>query len=114
MGPDPQSSDLEEAFRLEVFKMLQRGAREVCLLYTSFSTGMAILSTAYPPDKRGRALGYNVAVTYLGLSMGPVLGGVMNHYFGWRSIFYLTTLLGLMASLGIQFRLQEELSLIHI
>ena len=40
--------------------------------------------------------------------MGPVLGGVMNHYFGWRSIFYLTTLLGLMASLGIQFRLQEE------
>jgi len=73
-----------------------------------FSTGMAILSTAYPPDKRGRALGYNVAVTYLGLSMGPVLGGVMNHYFGWRSIFYLTTLLGLMASLGIQFRLQEE------
>ena len=73
-----------------------------------FSTGMAILSAAYPPHQRGRALGYSVAVTYLGLSIGPVLGGVMNHYLGWRSIFYLTTLLGLLASLGIHFRLYGE------
>jgi MFS family permease len=49
-----------------------------------FSTGMAILTSVYPPHKRGRALGYSVAVTYLGLSVGPFLGGMMNHYLGWH------------------------------
>lgn len=73
-----------------------------------FSTGMAILTSAYPPQKRGKALGYSVAVTYLGLSIGPVLGGMMNHYLGWRSIFYMTTLLGLLAALTIQLRLRGE------
>lgn len=73
-----------------------------------FSTGMAILTSVYPPQKRGRALGYSVAVTYLGLSVGPVLGGMMNHYLGWRSIFYLTTFLGLFAIAGINFWLRSE------
>jgi len=73
-----------------------------------FSTGMAILTSVYPPEKRGRALGFSVAVTYLGLSVGPVLGGIMNHYLGWRSIFYFTTLLGLGAIAGIHFGLRGE------
>ncbi|MEN6350176.1 MAG: MFS transporter [Syntrophomonas sp.] len=73
-----------------------------------FGTGMAILTSVYPPQKRGRALGYSVAVTYLGLSVGPVLGGIMNHYLGWRSIFYLTTILALAAAAGIKTRLQGE------
>ncbi|MGI5912208.1 MAG: MFS transporter [Syntrophomonadaceae bacterium] len=73
-----------------------------------FSTGMAILTSVYPPHKRGRALGYSVAVTYLGLSVGPFLGGMMNHYLGWRSIFYLTTLLGLGAIIGIHMWLHNE------
>ncbi|MDD4802917.1 MAG: MFS transporter, partial [Syntrophomonas sp.] len=75
-----------------------------------FSTGMAILSSAYPPQTRGRALGYSVAVTYLGLTIGPVLGGMMNHYLGWRSIFFLTTLLGLGAVTAIQLWLRGEWS----
>ncbi|HPF21727.1 MAG TPA: MFS transporter, partial [Syntrophomonas sp.] len=41
-----------------------------------FGTGMAILSAVYPPQKRGKALGYSVSVTYLGLSAGPVVGGM--------------------------------------
>ncbi len=86
-----------------VFRLLQ-GLSSAMI----FSTGMAILSSVYPPHKRGRALGYSVAVTYLGLTIGPVLGGMMNHYLGWRSIFYLTTLLGLGAVSGIQFWLHGE------
>jgi len=73
-----------------------------------FGTGMAILSSVYPPQKRGKALGYSVSVTYLGLSVGPVVGGMMNHYLGWGSIFYLTALLGLGAAAGIYTRLQGE------
>jgi EmrB/QacA subfamily drug resistance transporter len=52
-----------------------------------FGTGVAILTSVYPPGERGRALGINVAATYLGLSLGPVLGGWLTHQFGWRSVF---------------------------
>ncbi len=58
-----------------------------------FGTGMAILTSVYPPHERGKVLGINVATVYVGLSLGPVLGGMMNHNLGWQSIFYLTTIL---------------------
>jgi len=73
-----------------------------------FGTGMAILSAVYPPQKRGKALGYSVSVTYLGLSVGPVVGGIMNTYLGWGSIFYLTAFLGMAAAIGIYTKLQGE------
>lgn len=53
-----------------------------------FGTGVAILTSVFPPGERGKALGINVAATYLGLSLGPVLGGWLTHEFGWRSIFF--------------------------
>lgn len=52
-----------------------------------FSTAVAALTAVYPPGERGRVLGINVASVYIGLAMGPVLGGVLTHAFGWRSIF---------------------------
>ncbi len=55
-----------------------------------FSTNIAVLLSAFSPDKRGKVLGYSTASVYIGLSAGPVLGGIMNHYLGWRSIFVLT------------------------
>lgn len=55
-----------------------------------FSTNIAVLISAFSPDKRGKVLGYSIASTYIGLSAGPVVGGVLNHYLGWRSIFVLT------------------------
>jgi EmrB/QacA subfamily drug resistance transporter len=53
-----------------------------------FGTGTAILTSVYPPQLRGHALGINVASVYLGLSVGPTLGGVMTQALGWRSIFW--------------------------
>lgn len=53
-----------------------------------FCTSMAILTSVYPPNRRGKAFGLSVASTYIGLSTGPVLGGWMCHHWGWRSIFY--------------------------
>jgi EmrB/QacA subfamily drug resistance transporter len=55
-----------------------------------FSTNTAVLISAFSPEKRGKVLGYSIASTYIGLSAGPVVGGIMNHYLGWRSIFVLT------------------------
>lgn len=61
-----------------------------------FSTGMAILTSVFPPQERGKALGINVATVYTGLSLGPVLGGVINHHLGWPFIFYFSTILGVL------------------
>ncbi|MBS1193698.1 MAG: major facilitator transporter [Methanomicrobiales archaeon] len=58
-----------------------------------FSTITAIISDLYPAGERGRALGINVTAVYLGLSLGPFLGGVLTQYFGWRSIFAVTLII---------------------
>ncbi|GAB6273512.1 MAG: MFS transporter [Peptococcaceae bacterium] len=58
-----------------------------------FGTSMAILTSVFPPQERGKVLGINVATVYTGLSLGPVLGGVINHYLGWPFIFYFNALL---------------------
>lgn len=63
----------------------------------TFGTGMAILTSIYPPQERGRVLGINVATVYTGLSLGPVLGGAMNQHLGWESIFFLNAVIGLAA-----------------
>ncbi|KAF1083892.1 Antiseptic resistance protein [Sporotomaculum syntrophicum] len=60
-----------------------------------FGTAMAILTSVFPPQERGKVLGINVATVYTGLSLGPVLGGAMNHNLGWPSIFYLCVLISL-------------------
>lgn len=52
-----------------------------------FSTNMAILVGAFEKESRGKVLGYSTGATYIGLSAGPVLGGVFNYNFGWKSIF---------------------------
>ena len=58
-----------------------------------FATNMAIIALAYPKEKRGKAMGLAVSVIYIGLAVGPVVGGFLNYYFGWRSIFYFITML---------------------
>jgi EmrB/QacA subfamily drug resistance transporter len=55
-----------------------------------FGTNMAIITAVFPPNQRGKAIGINVTAVYLGLSVAPVLGGVLTQAFGWQSIFYLT------------------------
>lgn len=62
-----------------------------------FSTNIAILISAFPGKERGKVLGYSIASTYVGLSAGPVAGGLLNSAFGWRSIFAVTALISLTA-----------------
>ena len=51
------------------------------------TTGMAIITSIFPPSRRGRAIGIYVAAVYIGLSVGPFAGGFLTRYLGWRSIF---------------------------
>lgn len=60
-----------------------------------FGTGTAILVSVFPAAERGKILGINAASVYLGLSLGPFLGGLLTEYFGWRSLFLINVPLGL-------------------
>lgn len=73
-----------------------------------FATAAAILTSVFPPGERGKALGINAASIYLGLSLGPSLGGLMVQNVGWRSIFILNALIGLMATVIVFWRLEGE------
>ena len=55
-----------------------------------FGTGVAIITSVYPPKQRGKAIGITVTAVYIGLSLAPFLGGILTQYLGWRSIFYAT------------------------
>ncbi|MGE5381989.1 MAG: MFS transporter [Omnitrophica WOR_2 bacterium] len=59
-----------------------------------YATALAILTSSYDKSVRGKVLGINVAAVYLGLTLGPTIGGFMTMFFGWRSIFFLSALLG--------------------
>lgn len=71
-----------------------------------FVTGLAIITSVFPPQERGKAIGINVTAVYIGLVMGPVLGGLLTHYLGWRSIFYLMVLLGLLVIILISWKMK--------
>ncbi|MFH1176810.1 MAG: MFS transporter [Acidobacteriota bacterium] len=64
----------------------------------SFATGVAMLVSAFPPAERGRVLGISTAAVYAGLSLGPVLGGVITQHLGWRVIFLLGAALGVLVA----------------
>jgi EmrB/QacA subfamily drug resistance transporter len=73
-----------------------------------FSTGVAILTSVFPPEERGRVLGINVAAVYAGLSLGPFVGGLLTQYLGWRSIFWANVPLGLLIIALIFWKLKGE------
>jgi EmrB/QacA subfamily drug resistance transporter len=54
-----------------------------------FANSSAIVTGTFPPSERGRALGLQSAMTYIGYSAGPPLGGLLATYFGWRSVFFI-------------------------
>jgi len=60
----------------------------------TMTTAVAILTSVYPPQERGKAIGINVSMVYVGLSLGPTLGGILTSLLGWRSIFYMSAPLG--------------------
>ncbi|MDR0769670.1 MAG: MFS transporter [Burkholderiales bacterium] len=62
-----------------------------------FGTAMAILTSIFPQQQRGKVLGINTAVVYFALSVGPLCGGLLTYYLGWRSIFVVCCLIGTVA-----------------
>jgi EmrB/QacA subfamily drug resistance transporter len=73
-----------------------------------FGTGVAIVTSIFPLSERGKALGLNAAAVYIGLSLGPPVSGLLTQYLGWRSIFWLDALIGLVIIVAVFWRLKGE------
>lgn len=73
-----------------------------------FGMGIAILTSVFPPNERGKVLGINVAAVYLGLTIGPFVGGFLTQHLGWRSIFFFNVPLGLVIIGAIVLKLKGE------
>jgi EmrB/QacA subfamily drug resistance transporter len=52
-----------------------------------FGTGVAILSSVTPANKRGFALGLAATCVYVGLTVAPAIGGWLTELWGWRAVF---------------------------
>jgi EmrB/QacA subfamily drug resistance transporter len=72
-----------------------------------FGTSMAILTSVYPQQERGRALGFTVAAVYVGLSVGPLIGGLLTQY-SWQSIFYLNGVIAVVTTIIVFLMLKGE------
>lgn len=73
-----------------------------------FGTSLAIITSVFDVGERGRAMGINITAVYLGLSAGPVIGGLLTQYFGWRSIFAFLVPFGVAALILIKTRIKSE------
>ncbi len=88
---------------LIIFRVFQGAASSMI-----FATGIAILTSVFPPQERGKALGINVAAVYIGLSLGPFLGGVLTQHLTWRSVFLVNIPLGLIIIWLVLWKLKGE------
>ena len=74
----------------------------------AFGTQMAIITSVFPGEERGRAIGTVMGAVFVGLAAGPFFGGVLTEHLGWRSIFYISAFFCLVAVVLIVWRLKGE------
>ncbi|NYB51760.1 MAG: MFS transporter [Methanobacteriaceae archaeon] len=82
---------------LIVFRALQGMGSAMMLV-----TGLAMLVVIFKTGEKGKAIGINSAAVFMGMSSGPLIGGFLTQFIGWRSIFFTTAILGLIAILFFQ------------
>ena len=74
----------------------------------AFGTLMAIVTSVFPGEERGRAIGMVTGAVFVGLAAGPFYGGVLTEQLGWRSIFYITAILCFIAVILIIWKMKGE------
>lgn len=63
------------------------------------ATGIAIITHAFPPRERGKAMGLIGTVVSIGSMAGPITGGFLIENVGWQSIFYVNIPIGIFGTL---------------
>jgi EmrB/QacA subfamily drug resistance transporter len=70
--------------------------------------GLALLSAAFPPERRGAAIGLFSAVTGIAVAIGPLVGGAIADGIDWSWIFWLNVPIGLAAIPLVFTRIEES------
>src|SRR5436190_12863468 len=70
--------------------------------------GLALLSGAFPPERRGVAIGMFSAVTGIAVALGPMIGGAVVQGINWEWIFWLNVPLGALAVPLVLTRMKES------
>ena len=63
----------------------------------TMAVGFAIVTSAFPPQERGKATGMYAISIAVALMLGPVLGGVIAEYASWRWVFFVNVPIGIFA-----------------
>jgi EmrB/QacA subfamily drug resistance transporter len=69
---------------------------------------LTLLSAAFPPERRGRALGIFSGVTGLAVLGGPLIGGAVTEGIAWQWIFWINVPIGLLAIPLVLGRIEES------
>ena len=72
------------------------------------SLSLALVSAAYPPERRGSAIGILEGVTGLAVLGGPTLGGAVAQGLSWEWVFWLNVPIGLVAICLALARIEES------
>ncbi len=70
--------------------------------------GLALLSAAFPPERRGAAIGMFSAITGVAVALGPLVGGAVVEGIDWEWIFWLNVPIGLIAAPLVLARVRES------
>ncbi len=69
---------------------------------------LSIVTNAFPPAERGKAIGTWAGVSALALAIGPVLGGFLTEAVSWRAIFFINLPVGIGAVVATLFAVRES------
>lgn len=69
---------------------------------------LALLSAAFPPEKRGAAIGIFSAITGIAVAAGPLVGGAVTQGISWEWIFWLNVPIGLIAAPLVLRKMKES------
>jgi len=73
----------------------------------TMALGAAIVTEAFPPAERGKAMGIIGAIVSIGIVLGPALGGVILSLLSWRWIFYVNLPVGIIGTIMVQRNLPD-------
>ena len=73
-----------------------------------FCTNTAIVTSVFPPNERGMAMGINVTMVYVSIAAGPSFGGIITQNLGWEYVFFITAGIAIIALSGALIVMKER------
>lgn len=80
-----------------IWMLIAFRALQGLMVAMQMALGMAIVTDAFLPKERGKAIGIYATAIALGLMVGPVLGGIIAQYLDWRFVFFINIPIALIA-----------------